>query len=346
MNNLFLSINSTIEQALKVIDSSSLKLGIIVDDASKLIGVISDGDIRRALLSGINLNQKITKFINRNPIVCNLNESKDNLIQIAIKNKIYAIPIIDNDNNLVKIEKFEDLLSQKSHPNKVVIMAGGKGERLYPLTKKVPKPLIRIGKKPILQLIIENFVKDGYNNFFISVNYRSNMIKNFFKDGRSFGAKIVYLEESKKLGTAGSLGLIGEKIDKPLIVVNADVLTTINYENMVNYHELNNSSMTVGIREYLNKIPFGVVNVKNEKVSSIVEKPINRYLVNSGIYILDPKILNYIKINESLDMPSLINKCLKDKLKISPYHIREYWRDIGQHEELRLANDEFSEYFY
>jgi len=234
----------------------------------------------------------------------------------------------------------------KVKKNTVVLMAGGLGSRLNELTSNTPKPLLNVGGRPILETIIINCAKHGFKSFYISVNYKSEMIKEYFKDGRRWGVNINYIDESIKLGTAGSLSLLNKKLfNEPFFVMNSDLLTDVNLEHMLSFHYQQQVTMTLGVREYDFQVPYGVVQTKNEYVSALKEKPIHRFFVNAGVYILDPTVLNYVPQKMHYDMPTLINKLIDISTKIASFPIHEYWLDIGNPNEFKQANNEYLDVF-
>lgn len=345
IKEILLEETDTLKDALRVIDSGTMRIALVVDSSSKLLGIINDGDIRRALLKGHELDISIIDIYNKNPTICNSNDSKEKIIQTAIKNRVYQVPIVDDNNKVIDIMDLGRLLVNVSRKNKVVLMAGGLGSRLQPLTNNIPKPLLKVGPKPILHTIIENFANYGFTDIIISVNYKAEMIKNYFKDGSEFGVKIEYIQESKRLGTAGALSLIEEEISEPFFVMNADLLTTVNFEHLLNFHSFGNAMATMCVREYEYQVPYGVIETHDDKITSIVEKPIQKFFVNAGIYLLSPKVLQYIPEDTFFDMPTLFEKLIEKNHDVLSFPIHEYWLDIGRIEEFNRANNEYDEIF-
>ena len=303
---------STIKEALEIIDKGAIKIALVVDENDKLLGTITDGDIRRAILNNKNLNDIILDIYYKNPIVAKNNSSKDEIINICIANKIYQIPIVDEENRVIKIVLLDEILKPKKYSNKVVLMVGGLGTRLRPLTEKTPKPMLHVGGKPILQTIVEKFVNYGFVDIIMCVGYKSTIIQDYFGDGSRFGANIEYVLENKRMGTAGAISLIDkEKLKKPFFVMNGDLLTNVNFENMLEFHLQNNAIATMAVREYDFQVPYGVVNIKNDKIISIAEKPIHKFFVSAGIYILNPETIDYIPKNRFYDMPVLFENLIK-----------------------------------
>lgn len=343
--NITLTPSATIKEALKIIDSGAMKIAIVVDKDEKLIGTLSDGDIRRGLLRNLSLDDAIESIIFRTPTVCKIEDTKEKILEVALAKKIYQIPIVDSAGKLVGIEEVDELLKPKLKTHKVVLMVGGLGTRLRPLTEKMPKPMLKVGDKPILETIILNFKKYGFVDILLSVSYKSEMIENYFGDGSKFGVKIEYIHEKQRMGTAGALSLMREKLEEPFFVMNGDLLTNINFEHMMDFHMQNVSIATMGVREYDFQVPYGVVNVDGINIKSIVEKPVHNFFVSGGVYVLSADVLRYIPKNEFFDMPTLFEKIIADGQKSISFPIREYWLDIGRVEEFEKANNEYHEVF-
>ncbi|EGK8203507.1 CBS domain-containing protein [Campylobacter coli] len=326
----YISKNITIKEALKLLSSYTSTRLLVVGDENKW-GIVTDPDIRKALLNNMTLEDKIEKIVNYNPITAYYNSDKEEIIQLCSKYNIYQIPIVDDDGSVIRIENIlKDKTINKN--NKIIIMAGGLGTRLRPLTENIPKPMLKVGNKPILEIIIKKFKKQGFTNFILCVNYKAEVIQNYFKDGKDFGVSISYVHEDKRMGTAGALSLIECIGEDPFFVTNGDILAEVDYNAMLGFHISNKSLATMGVRKHFYQIPYGVIvsNVENQ-ILKIEEKPRQTFLVNSGIYILDPKILSYIPKNEFFDMPTLFED-IQENNKYA-YLIEDYWIDIGRHEE-------------
>jgi len=345
IENLKLKQNSTIKETLEIIDKAAMQIALVVDENNKLLGTLTDGDIRRGLLQGLNLNSSIESIIFKTPTVAKISDTKEDILKIALAKKLHQIPIVDEDGKILGIQEIDELIKPKEKTNKVILMVGGLGTRLRPLTENIPKPMLKVGKKPILQTIIEKFSEYGYTNIILCVNYKSNIIQDYFKDGREFGVSIEYIFEEQRMGTAGALSLLKEKPIEPFFVMNGDLLTNVNFEHLDNYHSSNKSIGTMCVREYDFQVPYGVVNIKDSKILSIEEKPTHKFFVSAGIYMLSPEILEYIPINEFYDMPTLFEKLISKNKKIISFPLREYWLDIGRLEEYKKANDEYDEVF-
>jgi len=340
-----LTIHSSIKEALKIIDKGAVKFAIVVDQHDKLLGTLTDGDIRRALLDGKGLNDTIEDIYFKEPTVVTVHYTKEEIINLCTSKKIYQIPVLDDEGKVVSINFLDELLKPNLHTNKVILMVGGLGTRLRPLTNKTPKPMLHVGGKPILQTIIEKFVSYGFINIVLCVGYKSNIIQDFFGDGSRFGANIEYVMEDKRMGTAGALSLLNTKPNEPFFVMNGDLLTNVNFEHLFDFHVSSKSMATMCVREYDFQVPYGVVKMENGKIQSIVEKPIHKFFVSAGIYMLNPKTIDYIPKNEFYDMPTLFEKLIGMNEKTVSFPLREYWLDIGRIEEYEKANLEYHEVF-
>jgi len=338
-------VTSTIEKALSVIDSGAVKIALVVDTDNKLLGTLSDGDIRRGLLRKKLLNETIEDVYFKNPTTANKGASKEDLLHLCLVNGISQVPIVDEDRKVIDLFIIDDGLQKKQHENHVVLMVGGLGTRLRPLTENTPKPMLKVGGKPILETIVKRFVDDGFTNITMCLGYKSNVIQDYFRDGGSFGANIDYIVEEERMGTAGALTLLEKRLDNPFFVMNGDLLTNINFEKMLDFHVEHNSKATMCVREYDIEVPYGVVNVANENITSIIEKPIHSFFVNSGIYLLEPDCIDLIPDNKFYDMPTLFEELIAAKEKIISFPLQEYWLDIGRVADYEKANAEYHDIF-
>lgn len=330
---------------MRQIDQTALQIALVVDEEYKLLGTVTDGDVRRGILKGIPLNEPISRIMNTNPSTLSEESSIDNIKRMFKKKKLRQIPLVDKNNRIIDLLFSDTILDNTALENWVVLMAGGLGTRLKPLTENVPKPMLTVGSKPILQTILENFIDFGFHQFFFSVNYKRELIMNYFGNGLSWGINIDYLDENQRLGTAGALSLFKEKPTKPIIVMNGDILTKVNFQQLLQFHEENKSIATMCVREYNYQIPYGVVRTEGTNLTSIEEKPTETYFVNAGIYIINPEALEHIPNGEFYDMPTLFEKLIEKNKKTSVFPIREYWIDIGRMKDFERANMEFSEVF-
>ncbi|KFL34222.1 MULTISPECIES: nucleotidyltransferase family protein [unclassified Sulfurospirillum] len=345
IEHIKLTVSSTIKEAMQVIDTGAMKIAVVLDPHDHLIGILTDGDIRRGFLAGMNLNEKIESIVQKSPIVCHVGETKDEILQKSLGKRIYHLPILDSNEKVVGIEDVEELFKPHKKSNKVVLMAGGLGTRLHPLTQQTPKPMLRVGDQPILETIINNFKHYGFFDFIISVNYKADVLKNYFGDGSKFGVSIEYINETMRMGTAGALSLIEEKFTEPIFVMNGDLLTNINFDHLLNFHLSNNAMATMAVREHEFQIPYGVIHQTNQKIISIEEKPIQRFFINAGIYLLNPNVLAYIPKETFFDMPSLFETLIQNNYEPLSFPIREYWLDIGRMDEFEKAQNDYYDLF-
>jgi len=344
--NILLKPTSSIKEALQIIDTGAKQIALVIDEDEKLVGTLTDGDIRRGLLNNLSLEDSIEDIIFKNPTVCTMEDTKEDILEIAINKKLYQIPLVDKNGKLIGIKEVDELLKPKIKPNKVILMVGGLGSRLRPLTDEIPKPMLKVGNKPILETIILNFKKYGFINIVLCVNYKAEIIKEYFKDGSDFGVNIEYIYEDKRMGTAGALSLLKEKQPKEaFFVMNGDLLTNVNFEHLLTFHQNHNAKATMAVREYDFQIPYGVVNIENENIKSIEEKPTHKFFVNAGIYVLDSSCIELIPKDEFYDMPTLFEEMIKSHNKTASFPIREYWLDIGRIDEYEKANIEYKEVF-
>lgn len=335
---------ASIRDAIEAIDRGVMQIALVVKD-QQLQGTITDGDIRRAFLEGKKLDEPIEGIFNPNPVVGNVNQPKEDLVQLALAQGIKQLPMLDEEGLLVGIEYVDDCLRSPRKENAVILMAGGLGTRLRPLTIDTPKPMLTVGSKPILETILESFIRYGFGNFHFSVNYKSEQIREYFGDGSRYGVSINYLNETERLGTAGALSLLPGEFEHPLIVMNGDLLTNVNFEHLLNYHHLANSQATMCVREYQLQVPYGVVNTDGATISEIREKPTQKFFVNAGIYVLDPEVLGRIPPGTFFDMPQLYQQLLDEGQKVCSFPIKDYWMDIGQPHDFEQANSEYDDAF-
>ena len=346
-HNILVSPSTSILRTIQVIDKEGLRAALVVDDQQTLLGVVTDGDIRRCLLKNFNLNEPIYKIMNVKPIFSFIHDSREQILSKLQSHRIQHVPIVDEQMRIVDFAILEDLLTSTQKTNSVFVMAGGMGKRLFPLTENCPKPLLKVGNKPVLEIVLENFIKSGFKNFYFSVNYKSEMIKDYFNSGEKWGVNIQYVEEKQRLGTAGAIGLLKELPSEPFFVINADVITNIDFQCLLDYHLESKVDATMCIREHEQAIPYGVVHRDDEThhLLNIIEKPVRQFHVNTGIYILNPAIIRLLIPNTFCDMPDLLMTCVKHGYKVATFPLKEYWLDIGRHEDLERAHHDYEKVF-
>jgi dTDP-glucose pyrophosphorylase len=330
---LLVSQNATILDAIRIIDAGQ----------KRLIGVITDGDVRRAIMRGVDLASPALQIVNPKPKVCKRSATFEEIVRTLLShNRITRLPVVDDHGFVVGLYRTEDLVANPFNRDiPVVLMAGGLGTRLRPFTDTVPKPMIDVGGRPILEHIIRRFVSQGFKHFYISVNYLAHVIKDHFGDGDAFDAKITYIEETERLGTAGSLRLLPKDIKGPFMVMNGDLLTAANFAAIADYHLETGADATMCLREYTVQVPYGVVEQSDGRFIAIEEKPMHRHYINGGIYVLDSSILKLLPESGYFDMPSLFDNLMqKNPSAAAVFPLREYWCDIGQIADLERARKE------
>ena len=338
--------DATIWEAIALIDKSASQICLVVDKDNHLLGTVTDGDIRRAILSSTSLDEPVSGVLNPDPLTTNEGDDRRAMVEKLRSREIHHLPVIDSENRVIGLVLLENLLAPgKQIDNWVVLMAGGMGSRLKPLTDNVPKPLLNVGGKPLLETIINNFVAQDFRRFYISVNYKADMIEEFCGDGSRWNSEIRYLHEDDALGTAGALSMIKEKPESPILVMNADLLTNVDFRNLLKFHQEQRSAATMCVREFDMEVPFGVVSIDGQRIIRIDEKPIHRFLVNAGIYLVDPIVLDMIPPGQRTDMPEIFDKVIAADHPTAVFPIREYWLDVGQPDEYRIANGDIVRLF-
>lgn len=329
---------ATVVDALRVINDESLGIALVVNDFDHLIGVVTDGDIRRGILNNLPLDTPIVNIMCGTPITAPINTVKEQLVKLMESRGILAVPLLE-ENKVVGLETLHHSFKEKTYQNPVFIMAGGFGTRLSPLTDSCPKPMLKIGNKPILETVIRSLIKAGFEKFYISTHYMPEKIQNHFGDGSELGVKINYVYEESPLGTGGALGLLPNDLPKdlPMIMMNADILTKVDFERLLNFHNENEADATMCVRKYDYQIPYGVVNGEGNKITSMIEKPIQRYFVNAGIYVISPRVIQSVPTDHYIDMPSLLEQHMNERDNIVMFPIHEYWLDIGRIDDFNRA---------
>jgi dTDP-glucose pyrophosphorylase/CBS domain-containing protein len=333
-----LSPEATLEQAINNLNETSLQIVLVVSSDGELLGTITDGDIRRALMGDFGINSPVGTIAHKEPLVAPATLSRDVVLQLMQANQIHQVPIVDEKKRVLGLHLWDEIMSPNLRPNFMVIMAGGQGKRLRPHTENCPKPLLRIGGVPILEHIIVRAKAEGFRNFILAVHYLGEMIKDYFGDGDRWQVKISYLREDLPLGTAGAMSLLKPPPELPFVVSNGDVLTDIRYGDMLDYHYRQGASASMAVRIHEWQNPFGVVHTKGTDIIGFEEKPVVRNHINAGVYVLDPKVLGMLKVDESCDMPVLFNRLLDSGERTIVYPMHEPWLDMGYEEDYISAN--------
>lgn len=337
---------TSIIEAVKSVEAGGIQAALVADAADRLLGVITDGDIRRGILRGVTLDAPVSSVMNAHPAVLRLSAGREDALALMSKLRIRQIPVLDADRRIAGVHHLDTPGESPDHPgNWAVIMAGGLGTRLHPHTQTTPKPMLPIGGKPLLEIIIQNLVAQGFSRVYLSVHHMAEVFKEHFGDGSNHGVDIRYIEEKTRLGTAGALALLPEKPPGPFVVMNGDLLTSVNFRNLIDYHHETRGLCTMCVRDYRIQIPYGVVETADGLVSGISEKPTKSFFVNAGIYVIDPSLLSRLQSGKHLDMTTLIETVIADRGQVNSFPIHEYWLDIGQVDDLQRARDEFAGVF-
>lgn len=329
--------DATIKDAISVLNLSGLRIVLVVDENEKLLGTISDGDIRSGLLKGLHIEMPIEIILNREPIVVPEHLAPKKVKQLMSENKIQQIPILDENQHLVGLHLWDEVDLPTLLPNVFVIMVGGKGTRLGAHTEKCPKPMLLIAGKPILEHIINRAKSQGFVHFALAIHHLGHVIEDYFGDGHRFGVKIEYLREKTPLGTAGALSLLSLNLTLPIVVTNGDVLADVQYDDILRFHKSQNALGTMAVRVHEWKNPFGVVKTEGDEIIEYEEKPIFRSMINAGIYVLDSVAYKFLEKGEPCDMPSLFEKIRAKNHKVVAYSLHENWFDIGNPIDLQEA---------
>lgn len=332
--------DATVGQVIVNLSQSGIKIVLVLDARSELVGTVSDGDIRRGLLKGLDLGSPIASIIHRNALVVPPTMARELVLQLMVANKIQQIPAVDEQHHVVDLHLWDEITTPPARFNLMVIMAGGIGTRLHPHTENCPKPLLPVAGKPMLEHIICRAKLEGFNHFVLAIHYLGHMIEAHFGNGERLGVKIEYLREQSPLGTAGALGLLDPRPDAPFVVTNGDVITDIRYGELLDFHTHYAAAATMAVRLHEWQHPFGVVQTQGIEIVGFEEKPIARSHINAGVYALDPTALRLLRTDERCDMPTLFERLQSQSERTVAYPIHEPWLDVGRPDDLRQANAE------
>ena len=343
--SVLISPNTSLRDSMAKIDAEATKVALVVDSERHLLGTVTDGDIRRGLLAGMQLSDPIERCIYRTPTIARIGESSAAILSKMRKLVLQQIPVVDDNGRIVGLKLIEDYLLAQERDNWVVIMAGGPGTRLRELTRETPKPMLPVGDRPLLETTVCRFVEQGFRHIWLAVNYHAGQIEGHFRDGKQFGAVVRYLREGKRLGTAGALSLLPEFPEHPLMVTNADLLANIDYGAMLDEHVAADASATMAVREYEYEIPYGVVQIASGNILGLEEKPVHKVMVNAGVYVLSPDVISKVPRETFFDMPELFEALIAEGQPTRCHSVHGYWRDIGCHDDFCKANSDFPEVF-
>jgi dTDP-glucose pyrophosphorylase len=337
-----LPLTATLGEVICNLNETCLQIALIISSEGTLIGVITDGDIRRGLLRGISINGSIEEVVYRDPVVVPPELGREMVLQLMQANKVYQLPVVDDKRRIVGLHLRDELMTPPPRPNLMVIMAGGQGSRLLPHTKNCPKPLLKVEGKPILEHIIERARRDGFRHFILATHYLGKMIEDYFEDGSRWHVEIGYLREESPLGTAGAISLMDPQPESPFVVSNGDVLTDIRYGELLDFHCRHSASATMAVRLHEWQHPFGVVYTNGVNIKGFEEKPVIRSHINAGVYALEPTALNALSADKFCDMPTLFSRLLDKGARTIAYPMHEPWLDVGLEKDLVLANSKHS----
>lgn len=333
-----LAVDATLQQAIVSLDASALQIVMVVDPHDVLVGTLTDGDIRRGLLRGLDMQSPVDSIIHREPLVVPPHLERELVLQLMQANKVRQLPVVDGQRRVVGLHVWDELLVPEQRPNLMVIMAGGKGMRLRPYTEQCPKPMLPVGGKPMLEHIIERARSEGFQHFMLAVHYLGHMVEDYFGNGSRWQVKIDYLREENPLGTAGALALLSVRPEMPIIVTNGDVLTDIHYGELLDFHNHHGAAATMAVRLHEWQHPFGVVRTSGVDIVGFEEKPIIKSHINAGVYALDPVVLDHMQRGEHCDMPTLFARLQERGLRTVVYPMHEPWLDVGRIDDYADAN--------
>jgi dTDP-glucose pyrophosphorylase len=340
--DVVVSKDTLLKDAIAKIDASRLQVALVLGADDSLLGILTDGDVRRAILAGKELQVPVSEVMTTRPTVVSVHTPRDEMLALMRRKSFHHLPLLDDAGRVAGLATLDELIGVTARPNWVVLMAGGLGRRLSPLTDERPKPLLAVGGKPILETILESFADQGFKRLFLSVNYKADMIRSHFGDGDRWGVKVEYLSETARLGTAGALSLLPEKPTLPIVVMNADVLTRMNFDSLLQFHTAQHAVATMAVREYDFQVPYGVVRLDATHIKAIEEKPVQKFFVNAGVYALSPEALDQVPPQTFFDMPTLFERLIDARKTTAAYPLRENWLDIGRLDEFERAQTEWA----
>jgi dTDP-glucose pyrophosphorylase/predicted transcriptional regulator len=341
-NAVLVGPDDSLEKAISVLDTGALRIALVVDDQRRLLGTITDGDVRRALLRYLPMSTAVREVMCSTPQTAAPAWPRERVLAIMQSRQLLHMPVVDESNVLVGLETMQELVNGRRLDNPVFLMAGGFGTRLHPLTNDCPKPLLKVGDKPILELILESYISAGFHKFYISTHYLPEMIRAHFGDGSKWGVTISYVHEETPLGTGGALGLLPrDEISLPMFLMNGDLLTRLDYRGLLDYHNEHGGSATMCVREYEFQVPYGVIQSDGHRIQSMVEKPVQKWFINAGIYVLSPELIRSVPVNQRVDMPTLLEQSIAKGSDVMMFPVHEYWLDIGRMEDFKRAQQQF-----
>jgi dTDP-glucose pyrophosphorylase len=337
--------DTTLREALAVIDKAGCQIAVIVDRQRRLLGLLSDGDARRGLLKGMSLADRVSAAMYLKPTCARAGDDRSTILATMRRLGLQQLPVVDSAGVVVGLELINEFLSVPLREQWVVVMAGGLGTRLEGLTRDTPKPMLNVGSRPLLETVVRAYAEQGFRHFYLAVNYKAELIEAHFGDGSALGVVIHYLREQQPLGTAGALSLLPGIPAQPLVVTNADLLTKEDFGAMVDRHTASGADATMAVRDYEMQVPFGVVRERNGCIESIEEKPMQRFVISAGMYVLSPQVLEFVPPGQALDMPFLFENLVRNGMRTRCHHVDGYWLDIGRIADYERAKLDFAEFF-
>lgn len=332
---------ASLESAITTMDRSALRIAIVVDGEGQLLGTLTDGDVRRALLRHLPMSTRVRDVMCTTPQRAQAGWGRERILALMQEHELLQVPIVDPSDRVVGLETLHGVLERRVRNNPVFVMAGGFGTRLHPLTHDCPKPMLHVGDRPILQIILERLIEKGFHRFFFSTHFMPEVIRDHFGNGSKWGVSIDYVHEAEPLGTGGALGLLPmDQIDLPLLLVNGDLLTTLDYPGLLDFHAASGGAATMCVGQYEHQVPYGVIESAGSRLVSMVEKPTQRAFINAGIYVLSPEFVRGVPASTRVDMPTLLTKVLAAGGQVSVFPIHEYWLDIGRLEDFHRAQQD------
>ena len=327
-------------------EQSSAGIVLVLDDRRRLLGTVTDGDLRRSLLAGLGLDTALEELLKRKaaspyakPVSVPVGTPRDEILRLMEERVIRHMPVIDAEGQVMELVTSDQLIPHAVIPLQAVIMAGGYGKRLLPLTQNTPKPMLPVGEQPLMELMIGKLRDAGIRRVNVTTHFEPEKIRDYFGDGERFGVSLNYVPEERPLGTAGALRLI-ESTEDPLLILNGDILTKVDFRARLDFHREHHAVITVGVRQYDLQVPYGVIESDGANVTGLREKPMLNFFVNAGIYLLEPSVHKYIPQGQRFDMTDLIKALLVEGRPVASFPIVEYWLDIGQHADYAKAQED------
>jgi len=339
LTDLVVPPDASVLDALRTLESNAQGIVFVCDEDLRVLGVLTDGDLRRALLRGVSVDGRILHDVmSREFVSVPPSADRAHVLDLMLARNVAQIPIVDAEGRLVGLHTMREIIGEAPRSNRAVIMAGGKGTRLRPYTESLPKPMVRVAGRPMLERLVLHLVGHGIRDIYLSVNYLSDVVEKHFGDGSPFGCSITYLREESPLGSGGALSLLPPDIADPLLVMNGDLVTQIDFGRFLDFHTNGRFAATMGLHAHKVELPFGVAEVSGTNLLGLREKPTERFLVNAGLYVLSPEVLRYVPSGEEYPITELFYACLRDGLSVGAYYIDDDWMDVGRPSDLERAN--------